>query len=347
MKFKIALFFLLVSCFGNAQNIHQISVPKILKKEFLFTEGSFFRQCHASTIAQTADGQLLAGWFGGPHEGSPEVVIWGIRSEEKKWTRPEVWADGRISDSLRYPCWNPVLFKAKDEKTVYLYYKVGPNPREWWGMVKTSQDNGKTWSPARRLPESILGPIKNKPIELPDGTVISPSSTEINENRWTAHVEISKDHQQTWKSYPVDPLSKFNVIQPSILMHKDGRLQVLCRSKEGVVATSWSKDNGINWTALAATNLANPNSGTDAINCKDFFLIVYNPELPGKEWWEGRTKLRLAYSYNGTNWKDLLSLEDEQKGEFSYPTIFKDKKGLVHITYTYNRVNIRHWVLKF
>lgn len=102
----------------------------------------------------------------------------------------------------------------------------------------------------------------------------------------------------------------------------------------------------MNWSPLTATNLQNPNSGTDAIVFKDFFLIVYNPELPGKDWWEGRTKLRLAYSYDGINWKDLLSLEDEKKGEFSYPTIFKDAKGFVHITYTYNRVNIKHWILK-
>ncbi|WP_294312142.1 sialidase family protein [uncultured Chryseobacterium sp.] len=344
MNIRFLLFLLCLAC---TKGFAQIPSAKVLKKEFLFTEGAYFKQCHASTIAQAADGKLLSAWFGGPHEGSKEVVIWGIRTEENSWSQPEILADGRISDSVRYPCWNPVLFRAKNEKTIYLYYKVGPNPREWWGMVKTSEDNGKTWSQAKRLPESILGPIKNKPIELSNGNIISPSSKEIDENRWTAHVEISKDHQKNWTSYPIDPSSKFNVIQPSILMHKDGSLQALCRSKEGVVATSWSKDNGITWTALAATKLANPNSGTDAISCKDFFLIVYNPELPGKEWWEGRTKLRLAYSYNGTDWQDLMSLEDEKKGEFSYPTIFRDKKGLVHITYTYNRVNIKHWILKF
>lgn len=329
------------------ESLAQIPSPKIIKREFLFTEGSYFKQCHASTIAQAADGQMLAAWFGGPHEGSNGVVIWGTRSEGHTWSSPKIWADGRVNDSLRYPCWNPVLFRAKKENTLYLYYKVGPNPREWWGMVKTSEDNGKTWGKARRLPESVLGPIKNKPIELANGSILSPSSIEVSEKRWKAHVEISEDHQKTWKSYPIDSSSAFNVIQPSILIHKDGTLQVLCRSKEGVVAASWSKDHGKSWSKLTSTSLANPNSGTDAISYRDFFLIVYNPGLPGKEWWEGRAKLRLAYSYNGTDWQDLISLEDEKKGEFSYPTIFKDRKGWVHITYTYNRVNIKHWVLKF
>lgn len=319
---------------------------KVISDEFLFTEGEFFQQCHASTIEQTSKGQFLASWFGGTHEGSKDVVIWGIRSTEDGWSDPEIWADGKVNDTIQYPCWNPVLFRSKDEDLIHLFYKVGPNPREWWGMVKTSTDNGKTWGEPKRLPDGILGPIKNKPLELPDGKIISPSSVEVNENRWRAHVEISEDHGKTWIFSPIDSTSSFNVIQPSVLRHANGKLQVLCRSKEGVVATSWSEDEGETWGPLSATNLENPNSGTDAIGYKDFFLIVYNPDLPGKEWWEGRTKLRLAYSKDGINWEDLFILENEEKGEFSYPTIFKDSEGLIHVTYTYNRVNIRHWVFE-
>ncbi|MBD0832715.1 sialidase family protein [Aestuariibaculum sediminum] len=319
---------------------------KVLKEEFLFTENTYFKQCHASTIEEAKNGNLLISWFGGTHEGSKDVVIWGIQSKGKSWTTPKIWADG-IKDTLQFPCWNPVLFRAKKEKTIYLYYKVGPNPREWWGMVKSSKDNGNTWSKPENLAKGILGPIKNKPIELSNGTIISPSSIEINENTWKAHVEISEDQQETWKSYPIDYESKYNVIQPSILKHKNGTLQVLCRSKEGVVATAWSKNSGKNWTSLEPTNLANPNSGTDAIAIDNFFIIAYNPDLPGKEWWEGRSKLRLAYSYDGLDWTDLLILEDHEEGEFSYPTLFMDSKGLIHITYTYNRKNIKHWVLRF
>lgn len=341
---RILFFFCLwVSTCNRAQE----TPPAIIQNEFLFTEGADFLQCHASTIEQASNGKLVVSWFGGTHEGNKDVVIWGVRSEGKGWSKPEVWADGRMDDSLQYPCWNPVLFRAKNEKTIYLYYKVGLNPREWWGMVKTSHNNGKTWGKAQRLPQPILGPIKNKPVELTNGTILSPSSTEVSENRWKAHVELSEDHQQTWKSYSVDSASTMNVIQPSILVHKDGKLQVLCRSKEGAVATSWSEDHGKHWSALTATHLANPNAAIDAIAFRDFFLIVYNPELPGKEWWEGRAKLRLAYSYNGTDWRDLLALEEAEKGEFSYPTIFEDSQGLVHIVYTYNRITIKHLVLQF
>lgn len=318
---------------------------QVVKSEFLFETGKFFAQCHASTIEETAAGGLLASWFGGSHEGSADVVIWGAHYAGGRWSDPVVWADGTQPDGSKQPCWNPVLFRAPGEQKLYLYYKVGPNPREWWGMVKHSTDGGKTWSKSTPLPSGILGPIKNKPLALGDGAVLSPSSVEVSEDRWVAHIERSDDHQQTWKRYPVDHASAMNVIQPSIVQHADGRLQVLCRSKEGVVASAWSSDGGKSWSPLEKTDLINPNSGTDAIRVADRFYIVYNPALPGKDWWEGRAKLRLATSKDGMHWTDVLSLENQEKGEFSYPTIMQDSKGLIHIVYTHDRKNIKHVVL--
>ena len=342
MKNLLSIFFVL-SCYAVSAQKPDVA---IIKKEFLFKEGQFFAQCHASTIEESTDGTWLASWFGGSHEGSTDVVIWGSIFDNDQWSSPAVWADGYTENGVQYPCWNPVLFRAKDQQEIYLYYKVGPNPREWWGMVKTSQDGGKTWSSAKKLGEGILGPIKNKPLELSDGTVLSPSSVEVSEERWVAHVEKSTDQQQSWSTFPIDHSSSFNVIQPSIIVHDNNKLQVLCRSKEGTVMSSWSNDQGETWTALTKTNLINPNSATDAIRSGNYFFIVYNPDVPGKDWWEGRSKLRLAYSTDGVDWSDVLQLEDEQEGEFSYPTIFQDSKGLIHITYTYDRKNIRHVVIQ-
>ena len=317
---------------------------ELIKQELLFTTGAQFAQCHASTIEENAKGQLLTAWFGGSHEGHADVAIWGSMYDGDRWSQPSIWADGKTDDKA-YPCWNPVLFKPKGDSKIYLYYKVGPNPRAWWGMVKTSADGGHTWSAPERLPEGILGPIKNKPLELANGTIIAPSSVELTEDRWVAHVEITDKAQQHWTAFPMDQASSFNVIQPSLIAYPDGRIQALCRSKEGAVISSWSSDQGRTWSALSKTNLINPNSATDAIAVDDYQLIVYNPDIPGKDWWEGRSKLRLAYAQDGMQWQDILVLEDQDKGEFSYPTIFQDSKGLIHITYTDNRKNIKHLVL--
>lgn len=317
-----------------------------LKDEFLFKEKSFFDQCHASTLDETKDGVLLSSWFGGSHEGSKDVVIYGTRQVDGQWEDPKVWADGKVNDTLQHPCWNPVLFRAKNEQEIYLYYKVGPNPREWWGMVKTSEDGGQTWTAPRQLPEGILGPIKNRPLQLKDGSIISPSSVELSEERWLSHVEISTDEQKTWTLRPIDHPAGLNTIQPSVVEYDDGKLQVFCRSKEGVVTTAISKDQGRTWSTMQRTNLINPNSGTDVIRIKDLLYIVYNPDIPGKDWWEGRTKLRLACSKDGQNWQDIFTFEDEEKGEFSYPTIMQTHDGVIHVSYTHNRKNIRHFALQ-
>ncbi len=303
-----------------------------------------FQQCHASSIVELGSGKLMVVWFGGTSEGRNDVRIWSVTQTNRGWTAAIVLADGRVNDSLTYPCWNPVLFRTATGQ-LNLFYKVGPNPREWWGMVKHSSDDGKNWSDAVRLPEGILGPIKNKPVRLENGTILSPSSVETN-SKWSVHIEKSDDDGNSWKKILLDT-SGFDVIQPSILQYGNGKLQILCRSKQGAVVQSWSGDNGDTWSKLSATTLPNPNSGTDAVTLKNGEqLIVYNPGKPGKEWYNGRSELRVAVSTDGINWKDVMKLEKGTTEEFSYPAIIQMQNSEVHITYTYDRKNIKHVVLR-
>lgn len=318
---------------------------KKLKEELVFSNPPF-QACHASTIVEVEPGRLLLSFFAGSQEGKKDVSIWTAAIENGKTSELRKVAEGIVNDTLRYPTWNPVLFKSKGGE-FFLFYKVGPNPREWWGMFKTSLDRGQTWSSAQALPEGILGPIKNKPVQLVDGTILSPSSVEESEDRWKVHIERSTDLGKTWVRIPVDPDSEFDVIQPSILDHGDKKLQILCRSKQGSVIQAWSADGGKTWGKLSRTELPNPNSGTDALTLKDGTqLIVYNPDLPGKDWWNGRGKLRVASSRDGKAWKDVMVLEDGAKEEYSYPAIIQTSDGLIHITYTFDRKNVKHVVLE-
>lgn len=317
----------------------------ITKQELLFTAPPF-RQCHASTLVEVAKGKLLVACFGGTQEGNKDVAIWLTTLDKHGAAPPQRVADGAISDTLRYPTWNPVLFRERGGE-LFLFYKVGPNPREWWGMVKTSANAGRTWSAARRLPPGVLGPIKNKPVQLADGTILAPSSTEEASGRWKIHLEKSIDRGQTWQVQPIGNDSPLDVIQPSILAHPAGRLQLLCRSKQGRIVQAWSADGGASWGQLSQTTLLNPNSGTDAVTLKNGTqLLVYNPAEPGKEWFNGRSKLRVAASRDGQTWHDVAVLENGTTEEYSYPAIIQAQDGQVHITYTYNRQNIKHVVLK-
>ena len=316
------------------------------KVEELIVADPPFKECHASTLVELAGRQLMVAWFGGNHEGTTDVVIWISVFKNGMWSKALSVANGIMNDSIRYACWNPVLFKDK-KGTLHLFYKVGPNPREWWGMEMSSKDNGSTWSTPLRLPYGILGPIKNKPIQLADGTILSPSSTE-SDNKWRVHIERSTNSGRTWQFIPIDTANASDVIQPSILQYADGKLQVLCRSKQGKVMQAWSYDKGKTWGNLSATSLLNPNSGIDATTLKDGSqIIIYNPSTPGKNWWNGRSKLYAAISKNGKDWKDIAVLENGTTEEFSYPAVIQTKDGKVHITYTFNRRNIKHVVLEY
>lgn len=321
----------------------------VVGQAFIFDTAEVdFSQCHASTIQDLGDGQFLAAWFAGTHEGHQDVAIWMSKYTGQQWSNPRKPIPEIPSDNGRLPLWNPVLFQRTASDTLTLFYKQGPNPREWKGLYASSTDRGETWSKGQSLADGVLGPIKNKPLVLDNGTILSPSSTESLDEVWKAHAEVSEDNGKTWTIYPISPKDTIEVIQPSFVRHEDGTIQALCRSKENFVMAAFSKDQGKTWSHWQRTNLQNPNSATDAIRLDNGqFLIVYNPDVAGKDWWEGRTKLRVALSKDGLSWKDAIQLEDgNTNDEYSYPTVIQDQTGKIHITYTWNRKNIKHVVLK-
>ena len=315
------------------------SAPRVA--EFVF-ETAPFASAHASTIVETREG-LVSAWFGGTREGATDVGIWVSRHARDAWTSPIEVATGTQSDGMRYPCWNPVLFEMANQELL-LFYKVGPSPQRWWGMVQASRDNGRTWAHSRRLPEGILGPIKNKPVRLSDGSILSPSSTESPErpSAWRVHFERSVDAGRTWTVAPA-PVSgggsEINAIQPSILIHPAGRLQAIGRTRSGRVFQTWSNDSGKTWSPTELTILPNPSAGTDAVTLRDGrHLIVYNHTI------KGRSPLNVSLSRDGATWEAALVLESEP-GEYSYPAVIQTSDGLVHITYTWKRRRIKHVVI--
>lgn len=314
------------------------SQQPVYHSEFVY-ENAPTKSCHASTLAETPKGVVVA-WFGGTHENNPDVGIWVSRRVKGKWTTPVEVVNGIQHTNKRYPCWNPVLFYDK-RWGLLLFYKVGPNPREWWGEMVVSSDYGKTWGQPRRLPEDILGPVKNKPVSLPDGRLLCPSSTE--HDGWKVHIEITPDGGKTWKRIgPLEANTEWQAIQPSLLLHPGGKLQLLCRSKNNRILEAWSADGGFTWSALHPTSLPNPNSGIDAVTTENgTHLLLYNPtETPAGEWGGERWPLVLARSTDGKTWADVLTLESEP-GEYSYPAIIQSSKGKILLCYTWKREKIK------
>jgi predicted neuraminidase len=230
-----------------------------------------------------------------------------------------------------------------------LFYKVGPTPQSWWGMLTISTDDGVTWGTPRQLPQGILGPIKNKPIELESGEILCPSSTETPEDDiWCVHMESTKDQGLTWQRTPkLNDGATIGAIQPSLLKLGGSNLLAVGRTQQGKVFQMRSMDAGKSWSTMELSSLPNPNSGIDAVTLRDGrHWMVYNHVAKEAGAWGGqRSPLNVAYSKDGFDWQPILELENTPKEEFSYPAIIQTRDGMVHITYTWNRKKIRHVVI--
>ena len=261
-----------------------------------------------------------------------------------------------VSDKLkRKACWNPVLFQMPDGE-LWLFFKIGTTVGDWTGWVTKSKDGGKTWSKKEPLPfdaegRAFLGPIKNKP-ELINGRLLCPSSTE--KNGWRFHMEILDLKTGQWKWIPVESteaiktddnkMHPIDCIQPSILKLNDGRLQVLMRTHNAKIATSFSSDNGDTWTPVTLLDIENNQSGTDAVTLKDGrHALIYNnfetlPLTPKGV----RTPCSIAISNDGTNWHHAVTLEDSPIDQYSYPAIIQGRDGKLHCVYTWRRQRVAY-----
>lgn len=247
----------------------------VVRSEFVYDRAEF-PSCHAATIVETSRGELMIALFGGKYESNADCSIWASHLGPKGWTPPRMVVDG-VVDSVKTACWNPVLFQIPGGDLL-LFYKVGTCVQEWSGWLVRSSDGGHAWSAPERLPEGILGPIKNKPILWGDRLLCGSS---LERGGWRSYLEITDPGVRSWRT--VGPLNNrkqaVQIIQPSLLRHADGTLQAICRSIDlrGTIVSVFSHDGGETWDEPCSTGLPNNDSGLDAVALRDGrFLLVYN-----------------------------------------------------------------------
>ncbi len=335
----------------------------LLCEEFLYEKTSF-PECHSATIAETSDGDLVTAFFGGTKERNPDVCIWVCRKPKGAdgWTEPVRVADGIVNDTLRYACWNPVLFAVPEsDGELWLFYKVGPNVAGWKGYLIRSHDGGRTWSAPEEMPDGFLGPAKNKPVWV-DGRILLPCSTEG--GHWNVYFEWTDDRGTTWHKTPslmsdlsvqtqnrasdapdAGKVEAIHAIQPSVLRLSDGRLMMLSRTRNAKLGVAVSDGRGETWSKLTLSDVENNQSGIDAVTLHDGrHVLVYNDfeTLAGTR--KGpRTPLSLAVSDDdGKTWRHAMTLEDSPVSQYSYPSVIEGGDGTLHVVYTWRRQRIKY-----
>lgn len=313
---------------------------------------------HCSSIIELPNGNLMMSSYAGTGEHNPDTKIYTIiyDKDSRKWLKPEV----RVNTPNKSDG-NAILFLDKSNR-IWLFNNT--IRREWktpqihWDWAVTdnkymySDDLGKTWSEnVPMFPDKIGWNYKNKAIYIANGTILIPM---YDEPTWQSRIAISKDNGKSWTySGPIithqkivpgsKPLKKSKVIgnlQPTLFQKENGDIIAYLRPKKiKRLLVSVSKDNGNTWSSTRPTKIRNPNSGIDLVKLENGnILLVYNNITIL------RYQLNVALSEDeGKSWKHIKTIEkDAPWWEFSYPAVIQDKKGYIHITYTYKRKCIKH-----
>lgn len=141
----------------------------------------FFRHNHSPSITECPNGDLLAVWYSCANEDGAELsnVASRLRRGAQEWEPASVFWDGpEINDHGPKVWWD-------GSRTLYHFVR---GLRE--NIVRTSTDNGATWSKAQLLQPP--GEFGNQVLRLEDGTLVIG-----HDNRQTSLV-FSKDQGQTW-----------------------------------------------------------------------------------------------------------------------------------------------------
>jgi predicted neuraminidase len=303
---------------------------------------------HAGSVTQLDNGDVLAVWFGGSREGAADVAIYSrrFRADTKKWTPPVVITDrertaAELGRHIR-KLGNPVIY-SDARGGVWLYY-VTVSLGGWAGSsitVKYSDNNGRRWTPARRLVTSpffnISTLVKGSPIRMANGQLQLPVYHEFI-TKFGELLHLDAEGRLIYKTRMTDGPQ---ALQPWIVPGTADRALAFYRRAGDAparVLTNQTQTGGTSWTALSATDEANPGAAVSVIRAHDnSLLMAYNP-MEGN-----RNKLALARSLDGRNWELVWMLESGgDDNEYSYPYLARGNAGDYHLIYTWNRKLMRY-----
>jgi predicted neuraminidase len=302
----------------------------MLVSEPIFEQDSSRPMSHCSTLTILPDGALLAAWFSGSYETSPDVAILASRRESAAagWSAPAA-----IAEVPGYSLGQPVYLVRPDGE-LWLFFDVITG-KDWTSAqpyLQKSPDNGLTWQPAVQLMDYPGLMFRSKPVILAD-RIIMPV---YDENTWQSMMMISEDGL-SWRL--TDPMAtpQGNIHPTVVQMPGDSLLAYLRTGGHGgVIWRTESTDGGDTWCIPTPTDLLNPNSGIDLIRLKNGSLVLaYNPSD------RLRTPLRVALSEQDEQWRWQQDVDDTH-AEVSYPALQQTADGLIHLVYTYRRERIQY-----
>jgi predicted neuraminidase len=312
----------------------------------LIPQPTYLRASHSAALTYLDNGQLLATWFAGSHEGKPDVRIWQSIFANNKWSMAHIIVSPEsithLNNLLTRKVGNPVIYLAQNG---WLHLFVVSSIGGWSASSINhfiSQDNGSHWLYGRRL---ILSPFFNlsnlvraNPISLVDGGFYLPVYHELIKK----YPELLRFDKSGKFLYSIKLNNIGYLLQPSMLALTVNHAIIFLRNASNSDHTLYYQqtfDGGLHWQQVQATNLTNYDSSLAVAKILPHLYIMVH------DLGHNRNRLGISISKNGTVWQNIYILEQDNDttAEFSYPAI-SIHGDQINILYTWKRLAIKHVV---
>ena len=310
----------------------------MLRSQFIFQEVPGAAVHHCSTVAEAPNGDILALWYAGSYESAEDQALYMARLEQGAfvWGAPE-----RILVNHGQPPGNAVIFQGPDTRMHIIWGRMeGSWPKRrgsGWSdcrlMVRTSDDNGHSWSEDEEIEGSYGWLPRNTPVTLADGTFALPISGNVEGEGSGSFLLVLDEGTGTWSRRGFIA----GASQPTVIVRDNGDLLCLMRHSPRTMQ-SISTDHGHSWTAIEPTDRRNPGSGLDSVKLDSGRVLqVYTDTETGSRY----PMVIVQSDDDGATWDGLITLATDW-GEFSYPSIIQASDGTIHLLYTYRRYSMMH-----
>jgi predicted neuraminidase len=314
---------------------------------------------HSPAVVELSGGRLRAFWYGGAAEGAKDAAIYSAVYDpgRERWSQevPLILKEETEKGLKRYvkTLGNPVVLKMGPD-FLWLFY-VSVSMGGWSGSainLTTSKDEGKTWTPPRRLIASpffnLSTLVKGRPFLFKDGTIGLPVYHEFIGKfgellRLDRKGHVIHKNRLSWGRFSLQPVIIPTAGERAICLMR------YCGSSLPRILSLNTKDGGIRWSCPKKTDLPNPNSAIAALRVDGGgLLLVFNNSE------HKRDDLSLAHSSDhGNTWRVIYTFEkktamtEEDDRQFSYPYLIRDSSGVFHLLYSANKTHIKHVQFNF
>ncbi len=312
----------------------------------------------SATIVELKDGSLLLAWIemhasaSGGHDVAPSSI-----SSMRSYDGGRTWGERRIEVSPEkgdINIYNPSLIVLPDDEILFFYLKyhhlVWDEPLQASGLVRRSQDGGRTWSdPSAIWDHQPRGGANHTFTLLSSGRLLKsvehvPVWGAFPKCVSSSSAYVSDDGGRSWREpacWITLPLR--GTMESHIAETHGGLLVMAMRNQLGSVFLSRSHDQGMTWSKPQTSGLTcgeSMPSLTRIPTTGDLLLIWNHSEYdPSFDHRGRRSPLACAISRDGgVTWTHRQIIENDPSVEFSNVACSYTSAGNAVITYFTSRM---------